>query len=329
MANKPFQILALPGGGFLGLHAAVILAEIEERLGHPVGQHFDLVAGTSVGGIVALGIASECSASSIVSMFENAGPEIFRHRISRYGIFRARFDHLSLRKAVENVLGSNTILGDAKRNIVIPALNLSKGGPTVFKTPHHPKFSNDWRLLMADIAMATSAAPTLFPLVTIDDRIYSDGSFFANSPELVALHEAQVFFGKADQEIRMLTIGTTAATLSLGHSEGTNWGIRKWFKHQRILEFLMASQASVVREMVQHRLPKTYHVIDSDRGRYAADEVGLVVASDYAIKTLRSLGKEAVKAAWGKDGVLQFFEHTASAPIFFHGPNAKKETSQC
>src|SRR5690348_14321201 len=76
----PFQILSLSGGGYFGLYTISILADIEEHIGAPLGTRFDLIAGTSVGGIIAIGIANEVPAARIKEAFERNGTEIFSAR---------------------------------------------------------------------------------------------------------------------------------------------------------------------------------------------------------------------------------------------------------
>lgn len=182
---------------------------------------------------------------------------------------------------------------------------------------------------MVDVAIAGSAAPLLFPIAEIDDRLYADGAFFANSPELVGLHEAETFLGQPPEEVRVLTVGTTTAKISQGHAKGRDWGAVDWVDDFRILEFLMASQVGVVREMVRQRLPDRYFVIDSDRGRYASDDLGMTSATPSAISTLRSLGKEAAKRALGDPSIRRLFEHEAPPPKFFSGPNKSEGAGLC
>lgn len=78
--SKRFQILSLSGGGFLGLYTVTVIAELEKELGHPIARCFDLIAGTSVGGIIALGLSKEIPATEIKSAFERHGPLIFSSR---------------------------------------------------------------------------------------------------------------------------------------------------------------------------------------------------------------------------------------------------------
>ena len=72
-----FQILSLSGGGFLGLYTISVLAELERQVRRPIASCFDLLAGTSVGGIIALGLAAEKPATDIKHAFESYGTRIF------------------------------------------------------------------------------------------------------------------------------------------------------------------------------------------------------------------------------------------------------------
>ena len=78
--HDEFRILALSGGGYLGLYTAVVLARLEQQLGEPLGRRFDLVAGTSVGGLLALALAFEVPMAAIVELFHARGEEVFSAR---------------------------------------------------------------------------------------------------------------------------------------------------------------------------------------------------------------------------------------------------------
>ncbi|WP_457833194.1 patatin-like phospholipase family protein, partial [Staphylococcus aureus] len=75
--RKRFQILALSGGGYRGLFTAKVLADLEQEIGGPIAAKFDLIAGTSIGGILALAVAMEVPAEQMVSLFEKHGEKIF------------------------------------------------------------------------------------------------------------------------------------------------------------------------------------------------------------------------------------------------------------
>ena len=90
-----FNILSLSGGGFLGLYTVSILAELEKNLGRPIASCFDLMAGTSIGGIIALGLAAERPAIDIKSAFEKNGSKIFSDRPASTGKIRELLEFCS------------------------------------------------------------------------------------------------------------------------------------------------------------------------------------------------------------------------------------------
>jgi patatin-like phospholipase/acyl hydrolase len=184
-----FQILALSGGGFRGLYTAKVLADIEESIGAPVATRFDLLAGTSIGGILALALALEIPAAKMVRMFEKQGGQIFKRRFSLGGYLRAPYTQASLGELLrsDDLFGLRT-LGSCKHPVIVPAINYTTGRPVVFKTPHHHNFLRDHKHLVADVALATSAAPGYFPRHVFGNSQYIDGGLFANAPGLLGVH---------------------------------------------------------------------------------------------------------------------------------------------
>lgn len=189
----PFQILSLSGGGYLGLYTICVLADLEDRIGAPLGSRFDLIAGTSVGGIIAIGIANEVPAARIKAAFETNGTRIVSDRrapgtpIGKVAdVLRSlsspKYAPSPLRATIVDIIGADTRIGELKHPCIIPTVCLTKGGPQIFKTDHHPDFSRDHRLRAVDVALATSAAPAYFPIAVIDDSLYADGGLYANPP---------------------------------------------------------------------------------------------------------------------------------------------------
>ena len=118
-----FQILSLSGGGYLGLYTATVLAGIERQTGRPLIKSFDMVAGTSIGGIIALGLAAGRDAGSIATAIEEAGPGIFGHRSSSgnslttalrigSGMRSPLYSPDPLRQAIEEIVGRSTRIAD-------------------------------------------------------------------------------------------------------------------------------------------------------------------------------------------------------------------------
>lgn len=162
-----FQVLALSGGGFLGLYSVTVLAEIEKLQGRSVASSFDLLAGTSVGGIVALGLAADTPANAIQAAFERHGQQIFSNRpppTTPFGAFRdilrgacsSKYEAEVLKETIVEIVGPDTRVGELRHPVLIPAINLSKGKPQIFKTSHHPDFRLDLNLRVVDVALATS-----------------------------------------------------------------------------------------------------------------------------------------------------------------------------
>jgi len=189
-----FQILALDGGGAKALFTAHVLARLEQDLGISISNSFDLIAGTSAGGIVALGLGAGLTPGEIVSHYEALVKTVFP--VSRRRPWRRPrqltapiYDGDVLRSALTEVLGDRT-LGDSTKRLVIPSWDVQRGAVHIFKTPHHIRLTRDWRIPMVDIAMATSAAPIYFPAARVDGQRLIDGGVWANNPSVVAIAEA-------------------------------------------------------------------------------------------------------------------------------------------
>jgi predicted acylesterase/phospholipase RssA len=320
-----FQILCLTGGGFLGLYTAIVLAALESEAKRPLAHSFDLICGTSIGGILALGLAYEVPAATIVAEFEKRGEEIFprgRARLLRRA-FSAAYSPIPLRSVVQSLLGDNRLLGEAIHPVLVPAVSLTKGSAQVFKTPHHPRFQMDWKLNPVDVAMATSAAPTIFPLARIGDNLYADGGLFANAPDLMAVHEARTFFEGVDvSDIHILSVGTTSQNFTFGHAGGTNLGIMGWARQFRLLRVIMSSQQKLVDDMIRHMLGDRYFRVDAAQSPQQSAELGLDKASRDAIQTLGALAANSVQEIISDARIADFLAHTAAPPRYFHGPRA-------
>lgn len=325
----PFQILSLSGGGYLGLYTISLLAALEEQYGFPLAAHFDLVAGTSVGGIIALGLAAEVPAAQIKAAFERNGEIIFSGRnppSSKLGsmvdIFkslqRPKYTGDALRSTVAEIIGSETKIGDLKHPCLIPTVCLTKGGPQVFKTDHHVDFKRDHKLLAVDVALATSAAPTYFPIAEIGDQLYVDGGLYANAPDLLALHEAEHFFRARLDDIRMLSIGTTTSKFSFAHTSGRQFGLLKWAWNQRLVRAMISSQQQIAEFMATHRLGPRYLRLDLAQSPEQERSLALDTASDEAQRTIRAMAAVTTQASANNITLSEMMSYNAPQPQFYH-----------
>lgn len=316
-----FQILSLSGGGFLGLYTAAVLAELEERSGKRLSQCFDLFAGTSIGGIVALGLAAGRSASDIRDAFIEHGPKIFPNRPpkSKAGWFRRFAQNMPaplykpgpLRYTIEDIVGADTHMSDLIRPVVIPAVSLTKGGPKVFKTGHHERFVLDWRLKIADVALATSAAPTYFPAHRIGDELYADGGMFANSPDMIAMHEAEMFLGVQREDIHVLSVGTTSTDFAMSSALDPNMGVLGWMRNQRLTDVMIGSQQALIDDMMKHVLADRYLRIDRRQADEQRSVLALDVATPEAISNLQSLARSSFAEISADPRLRSLLEHDA------------------
>lgn len=326
-----FQILCLSGGGFLGLYSAAVAAAIEEETGRPLGDSFDLIAGTSVGGIIALGLAAGTPAARIRDAFIERGGDIFSDRPPPNwlgegwqlltGVAKARYPQKQLRATVDAIVPREMTLGDLGKPVLIPAVNLTKGQPQVFKTAHHPSFKRDWRLAVADVALATSAAPTFFPIHHIGGEMFADGGLYANSPDQIALHEAEHFLKRSVAEIRMLSIGTTTSSFSFSNAIGHNLGSWGWMKRQRLTSAMIASQQLNTDYMMQHRLGDHYVRIDRIQSKEQERQLRLDVASRAAIADLLALAEASVREHLPRAATQNILSHRAPPATFHHRGN--------
>jgi patatin-like phospholipase/acyl hydrolase len=324
-----FQILSLSGGGFLGLYTACVLAELEAQARKPIAHCFDLIAGTSIGGIIALGLAKGTSAESIRDAFIDGGPRIFSTKRPPQGTLgrrlalldnatSAKYCSCALRNTIEALVGKDTKIGQLAHRVMIPTVNLTKGSPQVFKTDHHPTFQRDWKLPIVDVALATSAAPTFFPLHQIGGELFADGGLYANSPDDLALHEAEHFLNQARSDISMLSVGTTTAKFSFSNSGETDLGWMGWMDNQRLPRVMISSQQLNAEYMMRHRLKDNYLRVDHQQSPEQERFLALDVASAGAISDLKALAESSVRDALGKTNLPAMLKHGASTPTFFN-----------
>lgn len=214
------RILTIDGGGIRGTFPAAFLANLENDLEHPIGRYFDLIAGTSTGGIIAIGLALGLRAGDILRLYEEKGPAIFaqtrrgirgwlsrRYRLGRWLFWGPKYSAEPLRAALGEALGDRR-LGEAQTRLMIPAWHPKMQAVYIFKTAHHPRLQTDYKELAVDAAMATAAAPTFFrEHITANDVGLVDGGLWANNPTGIAVVEAISTLGWPADQLKILSIG--------------------------------------------------------------------------------------------------------------------------
>lgn len=235
-----FRILSIDGGGIRGIYPTTFLAELEDRYlaGASVTRYFDLITGTSTGGIIAIGLAAGLTATEISDIYRRRGHEIFppvrgssfntlRRRIANLRqLFKYRYDRKALTRILAEMLGDKNF-GQATNRLCIPSFDGHYGEPYIFKTPHHPDFRNDGYESMTKVATATAAAPTFFQPLQEGGYTFVDGGIWANNPIMIGLIDTLTCFDVARENIRILSLGCGDQPYIV-HKRKVTWGGR-WF----------------------------------------------------------------------------------------------------
>ena len=206
---KKFRILSIDGGGLRGVVPLTILKKIEEMTGKPIWESFDLIAGTSTGGLIASALTmpeankAKYSIDDIMKVYLEKGQIIFPPRKTKLGAFiesvddtiHPKFKTAGIEKVFNEVLGQ-TKLTDCLTNVIIPTYDLTNNIPLFFKS-NSAKSNPNQNILMYDICRATSAGPTYLPAYKLyypnaeenPGRLCIDGGVYINNPSMGALAE--------------------------------------------------------------------------------------------------------------------------------------------
>ncbi len=232
------KILSIDGGGIRGLIPALVLAHIEEKTKKPVSECFDLISGTSTGGILALGFSKQgepgqpkYTARDLADIYQSRGQEIFPRSLwkgisSVGGLIDELYSHEGLDRVLDEYFSHDT-LGTGLTKTLITSYDIENREPLFFKS-WREEFSS---VLMKHAARATSAAPTYFEpaLIPIGDTVKAlvDGGVFINSPSVSAYVEAKKLFPD-EQDFFVLSLGTGELVRKIPHYEAKNWGKAGW-----------------------------------------------------------------------------------------------------
>jgi patatin-like phospholipase/acyl hydrolase len=232
------KILSIDGGGIRGIIPATILAQIEKQTGRPIAETFDLIAGTSTGGILALALSkaaesgkAQYSAEELIDLYAEHGDEIFHRsawrRISTLrGLSDERYGHEALENLLRQYMGDE-VLGNALTHVLVSTYDIENRQPFFFKS---------WRdeskqVEMWQAARATSAAPTYFEpaLVRVvnDDLALVDGGVYINNPAVSAFAEARRLY-QDEAEFLVLSLGTGELTRPIPYEAAKGWGLAAW-----------------------------------------------------------------------------------------------------
>jgi patatin-like phospholipase/acyl hydrolase len=233
------SILSIDGGGIRGIIPATFLMEFEKRTGRPICELFDLIAGTSTGGILAVALTlpnsfgkPKYSAEQLRSAYFEHGAAIFDRSLLRSvttlgGLTRPIYSPRALELMLEQYLGDKR-LHTALTEILVTAYDMASGTPWFFKTSfakHHRSPADN--PLLTQVVRATTAAPTYFPPLMMEGHCLIDGGVFASNPALCAYAQARNMF-PAEKEFLVVSLGTGSQAHNRPCSEVNGWGIMNW-----------------------------------------------------------------------------------------------------
>lgn len=240
-SSDGFRLLSIDGGGIRGILPAAVLAECERRFLHgaSAGAYFDMITGTSTGGIIALALSAGIPASRILEVYTEHGDEIFPQPRSKNRLIQAaqdrflflqnlvsaKYDRAPLSNHLNAVL-EGRLFGAAKTRLVIPSFD-KEGEVNIFKTPHHPDYKRDWKMSMVDVALCTSAAPSFLPAYSCDKTHFLDGGLWANNPVMLGVVDVLACNEVIPEQISCLSLGCGSTTYSVTDRQ-LRGGILQW-----------------------------------------------------------------------------------------------------
>jgi patatin-like phospholipase/acyl hydrolase len=240
----PVRVLSIDGGGIRGVIPAAVLAEIERRTGRTVPELFDMVAGTSTGGIIALGLtvpgehgAPRWRAGDLLELYRREGEHIFSRSVwqritSAEGVLDEKYPADGLEAALSRYFG-DARLRDALTPVLVTAYELERRKPFFFRS-RRAAANPIYDFPMREAARATSAAPTYFePPELVNDAdgeryALVDGGVFANNPSMCAY--AEILSEDRDADVLVVSLGTGQLNRPIHHADAKKWGLLGWSK---------------------------------------------------------------------------------------------------
>ena len=284
------KVLSIDRGGIRGIIPAMVLAEIERRTQTRIAEMFDLIAGTSTGGILALGLTkpgqdnkSEYSAKRLIELYETEGEKIFSipvwHRIhSAGGLAEEKYPSDGIEEVTQRYFGDRR-LAEALTEVLVTAYEIEGRAAWFFKRRHaRDENRNGDNFLMREIARATSAAPTYFEPFLVEGGPHDkcaliDGGVHSNNPAMCAYVEARKIHPE-ENDFLVVSLGTGELTRSLPYEEVKGWGLALWA--QPILNVVFDGVA----DTVNYQLRELLSTEDGEARRYYRFQTQLDIGKD-------------------------------------------------
>jgi patatin-like phospholipase/acyl hydrolase len=328
MESKTFKILSIDGGGIKGLYSASILASLELKTGKSIADHFDMICGTSTGGLIAIGLANGMSAKSLVDLYMTKGSLIFPTSNNRFVrsfqnsykslkqiFFSNKHSVKPLKRILDDLFGDKT-MNNATNLLCIPSFNLTNGQPKVFKkSGSQTEHFVDNTIKLVDIALATSAAPSYYPIHEHNNFLYTDGGVWANNPSLCGLLEAIDYYvgeGKEFDDFSILSISSITTPNGWVSTSNKSKSIIGW--KEKMFQTALDGQSYFTDYFLLKIVPKInpkgkyFRIKSPELSKAQMNVITMDRADKKTLSTIQSLGNQVGNTYATKLEILEFFK---------------------
>lgn len=322
------HVLCLSGGGYRGLYTALVLENLETQSGKPLREVFDVIAGTSIGGIIAAGVALGIPTSHIRSAIQTHGPDVFDQRFGwgRWrlpvqnrlrALYAARYPQKRLCKVIDTVFGTkaNCLLSDICKPLVVCTVSVNQSSPHVLLSGGLTR-KDASHLTVRDALLGTTAAPTYFPPHPIDDDILVDGGLVANAPDLVAVTESVRRLPCNLENVRVLSIGTAGGAHAVPTSIVAP-GLLDWVIRKGLVQLTLSAQEQLAVKQCYVLLRDRYVRLDHTPRESDRPYLGLNTASKKSTDALHSAAQSTIneiRSEKMRPIIRRFLRHKARGP---------------
>lgn len=301
---KTIKVLSIDGGGIRGIIPAMILDALQARVGKRPHETFDLIAGTSTGGIITVGIGTACnqgtaySPRQLVDLYVQNGAAIFKKSFleALEELARPKYSPAGLETVLEEFFGE-TEFKSALTPLLVSSYDLQSQMPFFFKS-HRIAADPGWNWPVRQIARATSAAPTFFPPFHLvrDNQDYAlvDGGVFVNNPSMAAYIEARRLYPDA-KNVVVVSVGTGDRQDKITYAVAKDWGLLGWARN--IVPVLMDSVSEAVDYELQNLPECSYYRLQVEGLPQGAADMDNVTPENIA--NLQAIAKKYVDAHSG------------------------------
>ena len=274
-SDDTFNILALDGGGIRGIYAAHVLARLEDSLGVPVRERFDLIAGTSTGSILAGAASMNILMETLVGLFETQADRIFRRRrFSFFPFIRSRYPTHPLDRVIGEYMPEVT-MGEVPVPLMITSSDISTGGVHVFKSRYledlGEPYLRDGEVRLRDAILASCAAPTYFDPRQVGQCLLVDGGLWANNPTIIAVIEALSKFRQPLDKIRVLSVGT--GRTARFYTRSSAWGLLTGWGGSKLVTYVLGLQSQASTNMAKSLLGDRHVRLDPEIKSWSLDDI--------------------------------------------------------